>query len=253
MGSKFEGKVAVVTASTDGIGLAIARRLGQDGASVMISSRKQANVDRTVQQLKEENINAHGIVCHVAKSEDRKKLIDEAVSRFGGIDILVSNAAANPSFGPMLETSESAWDKIFETNVKATFFLCQEAVPHIESRGGGSIVIVSSIGGFVPFASIGAYSVSKTTLFGIVKGLTSELAARNIRINSIAPGVIKTKFSQALTDNEDATNEALKHIPANRFGRPEDCSGLVSFLASNDADYITGENIVVSGGMTSRL
>ncbi|XP_070196495.1 dehydrogenase/reductase SDR family member 4-like isoform X1 [Littorina saxatilis] len=252
-GSKLAGKVAIVTASTDGIGLAIAKRLCQDGAKVMISSRKQKNVDTVVQQLRGENLEVAGVVCHVAKKADRAKLIDETVKQFGGIDILVSNAAANPYYGALLNTPEEAWDKIFDTNVKATFMLCQEVVPHLEKRGGGNIVLVGSTAAYSPAGLIGAYSISKTALLGLTKALAPELANSNIRINCLAPGIIRTKFSQALTENDMASDVALQQIPMHRFGTTEECAGATSFLVSDDSSYMTGETIVVSGGMASRL
>ncbi|XP_076470508.1 dehydrogenase/reductase SDR family member 4-like [Babylonia areolata] len=251
---KLAGKVAIVTASTEGIGLAVAKRLCQDGAKVMISSRKQQNVDAAVQQLRSISVQVSGVVCHVAKYEDRAKLIEETIKQFGGVDILVSNAGTSPYFGCLLDTPEEAWDKIFDINVKAGFLLCREIYPHMEKRGAGAIVFVSSIAAYSPFSMIGAYSVSKTTLVGLTKALAPELAKSNIRVNSVAPGLIKTKFSKALWGQSDKIAEAtLKQIPMHRFGTPEDCAGAVSFLASDDSAYMTGETILVTGGMTSRL
>ncbi|KAK0041457.1 dehydrogenase/reductase SDR family member 4 [Biomphalaria pfeifferi] len=251
--AKLAGKVAVVTASTEGIGFAIARRLAQDGAKVMISSRKQQNVDKALKQLKKENLNVEGLVCHVAKQEDRLKLLQETTSKFGGVDILVSNAAVSTHFGPTLNTTEESFDKMFEINVKSTFMLCKEFVPEIEKRGSGSIIVVSSIAGYSPFEFIGAYSITKTALLGLVKTLSPELARMNIRINGIAPGIIDTKFSQALTSSNDAVEYSKAKIPLGRFGEPDECSGIVSFLASDDSSYMTGENIVIAGGAQSRL
>ncbi|XP_060553516.1 dehydrogenase/reductase SDR family member 4-like [Ruditapes philippinarum] len=250
---KLSGKVAVVTASTEGIGLAIARRLGQDGAKVMVSSRKQDNVDKTVSQLKSENLDVAGLVCHVGKAEDRTKLIEQTLSQFGGIDILVSNAAANPTFGPMLDTPESAWDKIFDTNVKAAFFLCKEIVPHMEKRGGGSVVFVSSFAGYTPMEFLGPYSVSKTALIGLTKALVPQLSSMNIRVNCVAPGVIQTKFSEQLWKNPAIKDMILQMIPMHRVGEPPEVAGLVSFLSSDDASYITGETTLVTGGIPGRL
>ncbi|CAH1779641.1 unnamed protein product [Owenia fusiformis] len=251
---RLSGKVAVVTASTEGIGYAIARRLGQDGAKVMISSRKQKNVDRALAELRSENLEVSGMVCHAGKSEDRVSLIEETVKQYGGLDILVSNAAANPIFGPILDsTSEQAWDKIFDINVKAAFFFAKEAAPHIEKRGGGSIVFVTSIAGFAPFELLGAYSVSKTALLGLTKAMVPQLAGMNINVNAIAPGVIKTGFSETLWKTPEIAEEALKTIPSGRFGVPEDCAGTVSFLVSKDGQYITGETVAITGGMQSRL
>ncbi|XP_045192648.2 dehydrogenase/reductase SDR family member 4-like [Mercenaria mercenaria] len=250
---KLDGKVAIVTASTEGIGLAIARRLGQDGAKVMVSSRKQVNVDKTVSQLKSENLDVSAVVCHVAKPEDRSKLIEQTLSQFGGIDILVSNAAANPTFGPILDTEESAWDKIFETNVKASFFLCKEIVPHMEKRGGGSVVFVSSFAGYTPMEFLGPYSVSKTALIGLTKALVPQLSTMNIRVNCVAPGVIQTKFSEQLWKNPAVKDMMLQLIPMKRIGETPEVAGLVSFLSSDDASYITGETTLVTGGIPGRL
>ncbi|KAM3823281.1 dehydrogenase/reductase SDR family member 4-like [Vipera latastei] len=252
-GRSLAEKVALVTASTEGIGLAIARRLAQDGAHVLVSSRKQANVDRTVAELQAENLSVSGLVCHVGKAEDRQRLVDTAIERYGGIDILVSNAAVNPFFGNILDASEEVWDKIFDINVKATALLARLVVPHMEKRGSGSIVIVSSVAGYAPFPNLGPYNVSKTALLGLTRNLAIELAPRNIRVNCLAPGLIRTKFSSALWEDENAESLMMEVLRIKRLGVPSDCSGIVSFLCSADADYITGETVVVAGGVTSRL
>ncbi|XP_053402150.1 dehydrogenase/reductase SDR family member 4-like isoform X1 [Mercenaria mercenaria] len=251
---KLTGKVAIVTASSYGIGLSIAERLAEDGAKVMISSRKQQNVDKALQTLKNKGLTVSGVVCHVAKKEHRQKLIEQTVNEYGGIDLLVSNAAVNPIFGPMLNSTEDAWDKIFEVNVKSTFFLIKEIVPYMEKRGGGSMVIVSSASGYIPIVGskfTGAYSTSKTALFGMAKAVARQLARMNIRVNCIAPGLIKTKFSEILAEHEG--EEIIKVMPLKRFGEPSECAGIVSFLLSADASYITGETVGVTGGISSRL
>ncbi|XP_060081845.1 dehydrogenase/reductase SDR family member 4-like [Ylistrum balloti] len=250
---KLSGKVAIVTASTDGIGYAIAERLGQDGAKVVVSSRKQKNVDAAIEKLRAKNLDVYGTVCHVGKKEDRASLIQQTLDRYGGIDIMVSNAAVNPFFGPILNCSEDQWDKIFELNVKATFMMIKETVPHIQNRGGGSIVVVSSIAGFTPFPMLGPYSVSKTALLGLIKALVPQLSTMNIRINGLAPGIIDTYFSKALTSNEAVAKSMLASVPLNRFGQPPECAGIVSFLSSDDASYITGETMMVTGGIQARL
>lgn len=250
---RLSGKVAVVTASTDGIGYAIAKKLGEEGAHVVVSSRKMDNVERAVSDLKAANLQVTGMACHVGKAEDRKALFDLVKEQFGGLDILVSNAAVNPYFGSALATPEAAYDKIFDVNVKATFQLIQEAVPLMKGRDNSSITIVSSIGGYTPFELLGIYSVSKTALIGLTKALTPELADHKIRVNCLCPGVIRTKFSGALWKDQAAEEECLKMIPMNRLGEPEDCGGVVSFLSSDDARFVTGESIVVAGGSQSRL
>lgn len=196
---RLEGKVCIVTASSDGIGFAIAKRIGLEGAKVVLSSRKQKNVDEAVKTLKNLGISVVGAVCHVAKATDRKELYDLAVNKFGGIDILVSNAAVNPGVGALLDTPEEVWDKIFEVNVKASFLLAKEVKPFIVKRGGGSIVFISSVGGYTPSNLLAAYSVSKTALFGLTKAAALDCAKDNIRVNCVAPGVIETRFAAAVT------------------------------------------------------
>lgn len=219
----------------------------------MISSRKKERVESAVQKLTSQNLDVAGTVCHVNKAEDRKSLIQETLKTFGGIDILVNNAATNPSFGPILDTSESAWDKIFDTNLKVPFLLTKDVAPLIEKRGGGSVIFVSSIVAYQPFALIGAYAISKTALLGMIKALVPQLSAMNIRVNGIAPGYISTNFSKGIISNESIAEIVLNSIPMNRFGVPDDCAGAVTFLASDDARYITGETITVAGGMMSSL
>uniref|UniRef100_A0A8C5MWT6 Dehydrogenase/reductase SDR family member 4 n=1 Tax=Leptobrachium leishanense TaxID=445787 RepID=A0A8C5MWT6_9ANUR len=203
---KLQGKVAVVTASTEGIGLAIVRRLAQDGARVLLSSRRKQNVERAVQELQQEGLDVEGTVCHVGKKEDREKLVDLAVQRFGGIDILVSNAAVNPFAGNIIDSTEEVWDKILDINVKATFLLVKLVVPKMRERGGGNIVIVSSVAGYTPFPTLGPYSVSKTALIGLTKALAPDLLPLNIRVNGLAPGLIRTKFSSVLWQDESTAS-----------------------------------------------
>ncbi|XP_018562880.1 dehydrogenase/reductase SDR family member 4-like [Anoplophora glabripennis] len=246
------GKIAIVTASTDGIGFAIAQRLAREGAKVIVSSRKEKNVNEAISKLSNEGLDVKGLVCHVSKADDRKKLFDQA-NKFGGLDILVSNAAVNPEVGDVLDCSESSWDKIFDVNVKSAFLLAKEAVPLLKQSKEGRIIFISSIAGFQPLGLLGAYSVSKTALLGLTKAAALQLGPEGITVNCVAPGIIKTKFSSALTSNEGAESEILSQIPLKRLGDPHDISGVVAFLASKDGAYLTGENIVVSGGMPSRL
>ncbi|KAL7637882.1 UNVERIFIED_CONTAM: hypothetical protein RMT77_011494 [Armadillidium vulgare] len=251
--TRLQGKVAIITASTEGIGYAIAKRLGEEGASIVISSRREKNVSNALTSLKEYGFPVLGLTCHVSKEEDRKKLINETLEKFGGIDILVSNAAVSPAMGGALQCSESAWDKIFEVNLKNALQITQEVVPHMQKRNGGSIVYVSSIAGFQPFPLLGAYSVSKTALLGLTKTLSQEVAADNIRVNCVAPGIIKTKFAEPLYSSKEVLEKALEPVLLGRLGMPDDISGVVAFLCSDDARYVTGENIVAAGGMPSRL
>ncbi|XP_072754271.1 dehydrogenase/reductase SDR family member 4-like [Anoplolepis gracilipes] len=250
---RLEGKVAIVTASTDGIGFSIAKRLAQEGAKVMISSRKDSNVKKAVEQLQSEGLRVAGTVCHVGKAEDRKNLFESTKTNFGGLDILVSNAAVNPAVSLTLDSTEETWDKIFEINVKSTFLLMKESLPLLKGSKSPSIIIVSSIAGYQPFSLLGTYSISKTALLGLTKATAEELALDGIRVNCIAPGIIKTKFSEPLYKSEEVYNIAVSKISMRRLGTSDEVGSVAAFLASSDASYITGETIVVSGGMNARL
>ncbi|CAL5091599.1 unnamed protein product [Urochloa decumbens] len=247
---RLEGKVAVVTASTQGIGLAIAERLGLEGAAVVVSSRKQRNVDEAVEGLKAKGIAAVGVVCHVSDARQRRNLIDTAIENFGHIDTLVSNAAANPTVDGILEMKEAVLDKLWDINVKASILLLQDAAPHL--RKGSSVIIISSIGGYNPNKGLAMYCVTKTALFGLTKALAGEMGP-NTRVNCIAPGFVPTRFASFLTTNETIRKDVTDRTPLKRLGSVEDMAAAAAFLASDDASFITAETIVVAGGMQSRL
>ncbi|XP_077982904.1 dehydrogenase/reductase SDR family member 4-like [Glandiceps talaboti] len=250
---RFLGKVAMVTGSTEGIGFGIARRLAQEGADVMISSRKQENVDEAVDRLRSENLSVEGVVCHVGNQEHRKRLVHETVKRFGGINILINNAAFMPIFRPAFETTEELWDKVFDTNVKAPFFLTKLAIEHLGKTKGSSVLFISSVGGYhTTHYARNSYTMSKTTLFGMTKALVPECTARNIRVNCLAPGLIDTKAAKEFMSN-DQLQKNMQLIPMNRMGSVEECGGIVAFLCSDDATYITGEVVCASGGGSVRL
>ncbi|XP_034831658.1 dehydrogenase/reductase SDR family member 4 [Maniola hyperantus] len=251
--SRLKGKVAIITASTDGIGYAIAKRLGDEGASVIISSRKEENVKKATESLRKDGIEAEGLVCHVADAEHRKRLFNFAKSKYGGIDILVSNAAVNPAVSPVLETDEKVWDKIFEVNVKCSWLLAKEVYPELVKRGGGNIVFISSIAGYQPMEPLGPYSISKTTLLGLTKAIAYEVTHENIRVNCVAPGIVATKFASAITTSDMAAEKSLSIVPMKRFGKPSEIASAVAFLVSEDASYITGETLVVAGGTYAHL
>ncbi|MBZ3881303.1 Dehydrogenase/reductase SDR family member 2, mitochondrial [Sciurus carolinensis] len=240
-------KVAVIAGSTKGIGFAIARRLAQNGAHVVICSRKQHNVDQAVATLQREGLSVTGTVCHVGKAEDREQLVATALEHSKGIDFLVCVAGVNPLVGSTLGSSEQVWDKILGVNVKAPALLLSQLLPHMENRGGGSVVLVSSVAAYVPIPKLGIYNTSKTALLGLCKSLAVELAPKGIRVNSIVPGIIKTDFVQMEKTLPYSLSDLKKFYGLQRFGEPEDCAGIVSFLCSSDASYITGENITVAG------
>mmetsp|Transcript_15885 Transcript_15885/g.34282 ORF Transcript_15885/g.34282 Transcript_15885/m.34282 type:complete len:254 (-) Transcript_15885:363-1124(-) len=248
---RLEGKVALVTAATAGIGASIAERLGSEGAKVFICSRKQQNVDETLQQLKSKGITAAGCSCHVGSAEHRKRLVEACVQAYGRIDILVSNAAVNPTAGRIVDTPPEAIDKILDINIKAAVLLVQAALPHM--RAGGAIVLISSVTAFNPPLPIGMYAVSKTALLGLTKGLAAELGPEGLRVNCVAPGIVPTKFSSALVESPELEKQQVESTMLRRLGRPEDMAAAVAYLVSDDAAYVTGETLVVSGGMPSRL
>ncbi|CAI5669180.1 unnamed protein product [Oreochromis niloticus] len=251
--SSLSGKVAIVTASTDGIGLAAAQALGKRGAHVVVSSRRQANVDKAVALLQSQSIQVTGTTCNVGKGEDREKLVQMTLDRCGAIDILVSNAAVNPFFGNIMDSTEEVWDKILDVNVKSAFLMTKLVAPHIEKRGGGNVIFVSSVAGYQPMQALGPYSVSKTALLGLTRALAPELAQSNIRVNCVAPGIIKTRFSSALWQNEGIVDEFKKQLCIKRVGEPEEIGSVIAFLCSEEASYITGETITVTGGINCRL
>ncbi|XP_046321172.1 dehydrogenase/reductase SDR family member 2, mitochondrial-like [Marmota monax] len=240
-------KVAVITGSTKGIGFAIARHLAQNGAHVVICSRKQWNVDQAVTTLQKEGLSVTGTVCHVGKAEDRDRLVAKALEHHKGIDFLVCVAGVNPLVGSTLGASEQVWDKILGVNVKAPALLLGQLLPHMENRGGGSVVLVSSVAAYMPISKLGVYNTSKTALLGLCKSLAVELAPKGIRVNSIVPGIIKTDFIQMEKTLSYTPSDLNKIYGLQRLGEPEDCAGIVSFLCSSDASYITGENITVAG------
>ncbi|XP_040476837.1 dehydrogenase/reductase SDR family member 2, mitochondrial isoform X1 [Ursus maritimus] len=245
-------RVAVITGSTEGIGFAIARRLAQDGAHVVISSRKQQNVDRAVAALQGEGLSVTGTVCHVGKAEDRERLVATVLEHYGGLDFLVCNAGVNPLVGSTLKASEEVWDKILSVNVKSPALLLSQLLPHMENRGMGSVILVSSVAAYIPQVKLGPYNISKTAILGLTRTLSLELAPKGIRVNCLVPGIIKTNFSKVVRTGASESEIPDMCSVLCRLGQPEDCAGIVSFLCSPDASYITGENIVV-GGFSSRL
>lgn len=251
---RFEGKVVIVTGSTYGIGLAIARRFGQEGARVIVSSRNQENVDKAVKTLQNDGSTAAGIVCHVGKADHRDALIKKAVEFGGGLDIVVANAACNPYVGPFIETPESAWDKVMEVDLKSSFQLTQQVYPHLKKRGGGSILFVSSVVGYYPNLQFGAYSIAKTATFTLTKLFANELGPHNIRVNCIAPGMVETKMISKFWNVTEEENERLKsQLIIKRVGQPDDITGAAAFLCSDEASYITGEILCIAGGYTKRI
>ena len=244
----LQDKIAVITGASKGIGEAIARAYAEAGARVVISSRKQDAVDAVAADLRAKGHEAVGIAAHVGKMEDLNRLVQQTLDTYGGIDILVNNAAINPVFGPILETDETVFDKIMQVNLKGPFELGKRVHPIMKTRGGGSVINISSIGGISPEPGLGIYSISKAALISLTKVMAKEWGDDHIRVNAICPGLIKTKFSTALWQNEKIKNMVLAQQPIKRIGLPEDVVGLALFLASEASAYCTGAVYMVDGG-----
>lgn len=242
------GKVAIVTGSSKGIGRAIARGLAEQGAKVVISSRKQAACDEVAAAFKSDDLEAVSIACHVGDASQRNHLVNATIEQYGGVDILVNNAAINPTFAPLIQAQEETFDKIMNVNVKACMLLANLCFPSMKARGGGSIINIASVEGLKPSPFLGMYSVSKAALIMLSQSQAKEWGSFNIRSNALCPGLIQTKFSAALWKNEKILNQFINHLPAKRMAQPEEMIGLAVFLASEAASYCTGGVYTADGG-----
>jgi len=245
----LSGKVAVVTGASKGIGLAIATALAEFGARVVVSSRRQDAVDTAAREICEHGGEAVGVAAHVGDTAAVHRLVERTRQLFGGIDIVVNNAAANPYFGPILRADDAVFDKIMAVNVKAPLELAKAAHPSMLERGGGSIVNVASVGGLRPERMLGLYSVSKAALISLTKVLAVEWAPK-IRVNVICPGLVRTKFSAALWQDENILHDFMARVPLKRMAEPEEIAPLAVFLASGAAAYCTGGVYTVDAGQT---
>lgn len=246
----LKNKVALITGASKGIGEAIALTLAAHGAKVVVNSRKQEEIDKVVSMITGAGGNATAIAGNAGDAATCKSLIDKTVEHYGGIDILVNNAAANPAYGPAVQTEDWAYDKIMTINVKAPFELCKFAYPIMKQRGGGSVINMSSIAGRTPDPGLGMYSVSKAALNMLTKVLAKEWAPDNIRVNAICPGLIKTKFSQAIWQDENMLKRFMKMVPMGRMGTVEEIAALALFLSSDVSGYCTGTLFYADGGTT---
>jgi NAD(P)-dependent dehydrogenase (short-subunit alcohol dehydrogenase family) len=244
------GKVAIISGASRGIGEAIARLYAQRGAKVVLASRKQDGLNAVADSISAVGGQALPIVAHMGESEAIRTLVERTLETFGGVDIVVNNAATNPHFGPLLSSEESMWDKTLDVNLRGYFRLIRAAVPHMEKRGGGKIINMASIAGLLPSPGMGLYGITKAAVIMMTKTLAFELAGSNIQVNAIAPGFIKTHFSQALWGNEAINKQLLEHTPAGRMGTPEEVAALALYLASPASNFTTGQAFVVDGGLT---
>jgi NAD(P)-dependent dehydrogenase (short-subunit alcohol dehydrogenase family) len=244
----LSGKVAVITGSSRGIGKAIAVQLAQHGARVVVSSRKLESCEAVAAEITAAGGSALAHACHVGQKSELQALVDATIARWGQIDILVCNAAANPTFGPSLKTSDEAFDKIIHTNLYSNVWLCNMTLPAMAQRKDGAVIIVSSVGGFIGSTMLGAYCISKAADMQLARNLAVEWGPHNIRVNCIAPGIIRTHFSRALWADPARAAAFARANPLRRLGEPEDVAGMAVLLASRAGAFVTGQTLIVDGG-----
>lgn len=248
---RLDGKVAIVTGASKGIGEAMALALAAFGAKVLVSSRKETACAEVVAGIEAAGGTAAAAAAHMGDMAQARGLVDEAVGRWGRLDIVVNNAATNPVFGPVLDTDEAAFDRIMAVNVKGPFELCKAAQPHMVAQGGGAVLNIASVGGLSPEPFLGIYSVSKAAIISLTKVLAKEWGPVGIRANVLCPGLIRTKFSAALWQNEAILEHVLRDVALGRIGTPDEMAGMAVFLCSEAASYVTGGVFTADGGLTT--
>jgi len=244
---RLDGRVALVTGASRGIGASIAAALSDAGASVVVSSRKKDAIEETAQRLTAAGGKAHAVVAHAGVDADQERLVKEAVDVFGRLDIVVANAATNPTFGPVLDADVGVFDKVMQVNVRGPFVLAKAARPHLAAHQVGSLIFISSVGGVSPEPLLGLYSVSKAAVLSLSKVLAKEWGP-DIRSNVICPGIVKTKFAEAIWSNEALVDATIKTQPLPRVAEPEEIAGMALLLASDAGSYCTGGVYLVDGG-----
>jgi len=243
----LEGRTAVITGASRGIGLAIAQKLAQYGAQCILVSRKAESLEAAAAGIREHGLKAEAMACHTGHPDQIKALYEKIVGKYGSLDILVNNAATNPHFGEMITADEDIWNKTLDVNVKGPFFMIKYAVPLM--KNGGAIVNVASVNAVKPGIYQGVYSATKAALVNMTQTLARELAPKGIRVNSLLPGLTDTKFASALISSEKILKQALAQIPMGRYANPEEIAGAVLYLVSDAASFTTGTSIVCDGGM----
>jgi NAD(P)-dependent dehydrogenase (short-subunit alcohol dehydrogenase family) len=246
-----EGKVAIVTGGSRGIGESIARTLALSGAKVAIAARKLEGVTAAAERIRAAGGDVEPFACHTGKEQDVEALVRGAVARFGKVDVLVANAATNPHFGPMVTADSGAIDKTFEVNVKGYFYSAREVARHlVDRRAPGAIVFVSSVAGLRGAPLQGVYAMTKASVVSMTQTLATELGPSGIRVNAIAPGIVETRFAQALLSSDDIMRRVVERTALGRHAQPDEIAGAALFLASDAASYVTGHTLVVDGGYT---
>ncbi len=244
------GKVAIITGASRGIGETIAHTYAQAGAQVVLASRKATDLATVAEAIKAEGGQATPIAAHMGDQAAIDALVQQTLDIYGGVDIIVNNAATNPHFGPLLTSEESMWDKTLEVNLRGYYRLIRAAVPAMTARGGGKVVNMASVAGLTPQPGMALYGITKAAVIMLTQALAVELAPQNIQVNAIAPGFIKTQFSRAIWDNEAISARVIAATPAQRIGTTEEIAGLALYLASPASNFTTGQTIVADGGLT---
>jgi NAD(P)-dependent dehydrogenase (short-subunit alcohol dehydrogenase family) len=252
MSSLFDlkGRTALITGSSRGIGRAIAERMAEAGARVVVSSRKLDACEEVVGVIRKAGGEATAIACNISNKDELATLVTRTREVYGKIDILVCNAAVNPHFGPTQEIPDSAFQKVLDCNIRSNHWLCQFVIPEMAERSEGAVLIVSSIGGLKGSMSLGTYGLSKAADMALARNLAVEWGPRNVRVNCIAPGIVRTDFAKALWENPEIYQQAVTRYPLRRIGEPDEIAGTAIFLASKAGSFITGQTIVVDGGAT---
>ena len=242
------GQVAIVTGGSRGIGRAICHALAAHGARVVVSSRKLDACEQVVAEIRAAGGTASAHACNIGYKDQLRGLVDAAESAYGGIDVLVCNAAVNPYHGPSADMPDEAFDKVMASNVRSNWWLSNMAMPKMAERGGGAVIIVSSIAGYLGSDELGAYALSKAADLQLARNIAVEWGARNVRANCISPGLIRTDFARALWENPEALRRRLRGTPLGRIGEPDEIAGAAVFLASPAGRFMTGQGIVIDGG-----
>ena len=245
---ELTGKVAIITGSSKGIGLAIASTFAEYGAHVVLSSRYQEAVDKAAEELSQKGHSIMAQACHVGEESQCKNLVNKTLERFGRIDILVNNAAINPVYEPLEQMTDAVYDKMMNINVKAAFTLSNLCFPHLKEKKDGAIINIASVEGLKPSLGLGVYSVTKAALIMLTQVQAKEWGKHGIRSNALCPGLIQTKFSKALWNNQVLLNQVENELPAGRMAQPQEMTGLALYLASPAASYSTGGVYTADGG-----
>ena len=246
----LRGKVAIITGASRGIGEAIAHTYAQAGAKVVLASRKADGLNAVADAIKAAGGDATPITAHMGELAAVKALVEQTIATYCGLDIIVNNAATNPHFGPLLTSEDSMWDKTLDVNLRGYFRLIRESVPHMAERGGGKVINIASIAGMVPSPGMALYGITKAGVIMMTKALAIELAPQNIQVNAIAPGFIKTRFSQAIWGNDALSDQLIAQTPAGRIATVDEVTGIALYLAAPASSFTTGQAIVVDGGLT---